>query len=78
MNSRVDGQSRQTVLHAAAWNGDLPMVRLLVESGADISARDEEHHSTPRQWAETAIRIRNDPHPRPVVDYLAALEDAAG
>ena len=71
VNSRADGQSRQTALHAAAWNGDLPMVRLLVESGADISARDEEHDSTPRQWAATAIRIRNDSRPQQAVDYLA-------
>jgi ankyrin repeat protein len=45
-------------LHSAAWNGDLPMVRLLVGAGADLAARDEEHDGTPLGWAEVAIDVR--------------------
>ena len=50
------------------------MVRILVDAGADISARDEEHRNTPRGWAETAITVRNDPRCKDVADYLAARE----
>jgi isoquinoline 1-oxidoreductase subunit alpha len=32
--------ARQSALHAAPWNGDLPMVKRLVEAGADLAARD--------------------------------------
>lgn len=43
---------RTSALHLAAWNGDLPMARTLVELGADLSIRDCEHDSTPLGWAE--------------------------
>ncbi len=41
VNARATAQSRHTALHAAAWNGDLRMVELLVTAGAGRSARDE-------------------------------------
>jgi ankyrin repeat protein len=74
VNARSREPSRHTALHAAAWNGDLRMVTLLVSAGADIAARDEEHQGTPRDWADTAIHITNNPACRGVVDYLAGLE----
>jgi ankyrin repeat protein len=74
VNSRASGQSRQTALHAAAWNGDLALVQLLVEAGADVDARDEEHEATPRGWAETAIEMTGNAACRAVVEYLAGLE----
>ena len=61
VNARSTAQSRQTALHSAAWNGDLPMVQLLVGAGADVAARDEEHNGTPRDWAAVAIDIENNP-----------------
>jgi hypothetical protein len=72
-NARTERQSRQTALHNAAWNGDLAMVRLLVDAGADRDARDEEHHETPRGWAETAITVARNPRCREVVAYLDGL-----
>ena len=71
VNARATAQSRHTALHSAAWNGDLPMVRLLVGAGADLSARDEEHDGTPLGWAEVAIDVTNNPKCREVVDYLS-------
>jgi ankyrin repeat protein len=53
----------RTPLHDAAWGGDLDMVKLLVELGADTTVRDPTHHGTPRDWAEHNQQ-------RHVVDYL--------
>ena len=36
-----------TPLHNAAWIGNLPMVRLLIELGADPNLRDPNHDATP-------------------------------
>ena len=41
-----------TPLHNAAWMGNLPMVRLLIELGADPNLRDPNHQATPLGWAE--------------------------
>lgn len=71
-NARAAAQSRQTALHNAAWNGDLDMVKLLVDAGADLHARDEEHNATPRGWAETAVTITNNPNCADVAAWLAA------
>jgi ankyrin repeat protein len=50
----VHGAGRTTPLHLAAYNGDLRMVRLLVDLGADPRRADPEYHSTPLGWAEHA------------------------
>lgn len=71
-NARNTDLSRQTALHNAAWNGDLDMVKLLVEHGADLHARDGEHDNTPRGWAETAARITNNAAAVEVAAWLAA------
>ncbi len=73
VDARADAGSRGTALHCAAWNGDLQMVRLLVDAGADRNARDEEHDNTPEGWAMTAIEVTNNPKCADVVAYLAAL-----
>jgi ankyrin repeat protein len=70
VNARADWGSRHTALHSAAWNGDLTMVTLLVQAGADRAAHDEEHDATPLGWAETSIEIRNNPKCAAVVAYL--------
>jgi ankyrin repeat protein len=72
VNARSNARSRHTALHSAAWNGDLPMVRLLVEAGADMTARDEEHDGTPIDWAQVAIDVTNNPKCREAAEYLAA------
>jgi ankyrin repeat protein len=73
-NARADWGSRGTALHSAAWNGDLRMVKLLVEAGADITARDPEHNNTPAGWAKVAIDVSNNPDCKDVADYLAGFE----
>lgn len=40
-----------TALHESAYQGNLPMVRFLLESGADKTLCDEQWKSTPAQWA---------------------------
>ena len=40
-----------TPLHNAAWMGNLEMVKLLVELGADPNARDSSFNATPLGWA---------------------------
>ena len=74
VNARSDWGSRHTALHSAAWNGDLRMVTLLVEAGADITARDPEHNNTPAGWAKVAIQVTNNANCKEVADYLAGLD----
>ncbi len=71
-NARAADRSRQSALHAAAWNGDLDMAILLVGHGADLHARDAEHDATPRDWAETAVTVTNNPACFEVATWLAA------
>lgn len=51
LDARYDGH---TLLHHAAWIGDVELVAALLEAGADPSALDDEHHATPLGWAEYA------------------------
>ena len=41
-----------TLLHHAAWIGDVELVRTLVECGANTEVADAEHGMTPLGWAE--------------------------
>lgn len=61
-----DGAGGVTPLHRAAYAGDLEVVRLLVELGADPTRLDPEHRSTPLGWAEHAGSEE-------VADYLRGL-----
>jgi len=47
-----DLYSHATPLHHAVCSSSLEAVRVLVEAGADLSARDEAYHATPLGWAE--------------------------
>ncbi|MEM7508548.1 MAG: ankyrin repeat domain-containing protein [Pseudomonadota bacterium] len=38
-------------LHAAAWNGDIEIAKLLIAAGADPSLRDPDHDGPPIGWA---------------------------
>jgi ankyrin repeat protein len=71
-DARAGDRSRQSALHNAAWNGDLEMVKLLVEHGADLHVRDAEHEATPRGWAETAVTVTNNPACMEVAAWLRA------
>ena len=45
------GVNNGTLLHRAAWAGDLPMVQRLVALGADINNRNNPYRGTPMDWA---------------------------
>jgi ankyrin repeat protein len=70
VNARASAQSHHTALHSAAWNGDLPMVQLLIAAGADPSLIDEEHKGTPLQWAEVSAGVTNNPKCIEVAEFL--------
>jgi len=42
----------RTALHLAAGAGELEVVKVLLEHGADATVTDSEFHATPKQWAE--------------------------
>lgn len=49
LDALVDGR---TMLHHAAWIGDVDLVRALLECGANPDVVDTEHGTTPLGWAE--------------------------
>jgi ankyrin repeat protein len=55
-NWNVTGVNNGTVLHRAAWDGDLPMVQRLVARGANMSNRDNPFHATPLSWAQHNVQ----------------------
>jgi hypothetical protein len=69
-NARAAAESRHTALHSAAWNGDLQMVKLLLDAGADPEAVDDQHDATPLGWASTSIVVTNNKACERVVDFL--------
>jgi ankyrin repeat protein len=56
-----------TALHIAAQNGHMPMVKLLVERGADRSVKDDLYHATPEGGAAYFGQVE-------VREYLRSLE----
>ncbi len=50
----VDLTARYTALHAAAWQGNLAAVDVLLRHGADPRVRDGKYCSTPAGWADYA------------------------
>ena len=63
----LNERKRTVALHSAAMSGNLVMVKLLIELGADPSVRDEEFNATPLGWAEFSQHTA-------VADYLRTLE----
>ena len=54
VNARDDDGA--TPLHQAAWEGDVELIRRLLEAGADPSLTDARFGSTPLEWAEHAYQ----------------------
>jgi ketosteroid isomerase-like protein len=48
----VNARSRTAPLHEAAMRGNLPIIRLLLDHGADPSIHDTSYDATPAGWAE--------------------------
>jgi ketosteroid isomerase-like protein len=48
----VNARSRTAPLHEAAMRGNVPVIRLLLEHGADPNIRDTGYDATPAGWAE--------------------------
>ena len=67
----VNARSRTAPLHEAAMRGNLAVIRLLLEHGADPNIRDTGYDATPAGWAEhheqpeaeRLLRERERPHP---------------
>ena len=50
----VDGAALYTPLHAAAWNGNMDAIRVLLAHGANPAARETRYCGTPAGWANYA------------------------
>jgi Ankyrin repeats (3 copies) len=48
----VNATQRKTALHEAAFRGDMALVNLLLDMGADPTIRDRDHGAPPLGWAE--------------------------
>jgi ankyrin repeat protein len=69
-NARASTGARHSALHSAAWNGDIAMVTLLLDAGADRSARDAQYDATPHDWAATAVDVTRNPRCAEVTAFL--------
>jgi len=58
--------SHGTPLHHAVWSGNVETVKVLVEAGADLTARDKLFDGTPLGWATYGKRIA-------VAEYLKTI-----
>ena len=55
--TRGDDEIGKTPLHAAAMEGWVDAVRVLLEHGASVSVRDREFHGQPLVWAAEGMRM---------------------
>jgi hypothetical protein len=65
------GNEGATSLHAAAYSGSADVVRLLLERGADIEARDTTWNSPPLGWA--AVGSGEQPGNDPAADWVGTV-----
>ncbi len=60
-----------TALHAASWAGSADTVALLIDHGADLSARDTRWHGQPLEWA--LVGSGEGPDSAPAPDWVATV-----
>lgn len=73
LDALVDGK---TLLHGAAWIGDVGMVEALLAAGANPDLTDLEHGTTPLGWAEWACADETAALLRPVTGRNRGAEGA--
>lgn len=66
------GDDGGTALHAAAYAGSASTVRLLLERGADIEARDTTRNGTSLGWA--AVGSGDEPDDDPAADWVETVK----
>ena len=77
--ARSEQDNGATALHLSAAAGSIGTVRLLLERGADIEARDTAWNSTPLEWAivGSGMRLGHDPDPDWPATVSALLDAGA-
>jgi hypothetical protein len=71
--ARARDDDGATALHYATERGDREMVRLLLQSGADINARDDRFNATPTGWAIEYLRVTGGLLGIEIADMLFAI-----
>jgi ankyrin repeat protein len=64
-----------TALHYATLSGHREIAELLLESGADINARDDQFDATPAGWAIEYLRERGGLLAMEIEDVLFAIRE---
>jgi hypothetical protein len=72
---RVKDAEGATALHYAAEHGHREIVRLLLERGAGINARDDRFHATPTGWAIEYLRGLGGLQAVEIEDVLFAIRE---
>ena len=62
MNAKTDG--KWTPLHFATWNGRLEIIKLLVENGADINAKNGKGMLNLSFFGDTPLDLAKDERAR--------------
>jgi len=74
----ADLYSHATALHHAASSGSLETVKVLVEAGADLEAKDTAYQGTPLGWAEYCLsQQKSDSQAKPYAAIVAYLREKA-
>lgn len=76
-NARTGEPDDATVLHSAAWNGDLRMVELLLRHGADPAIRDARYGAGAAGWAAKSVEVTNNPRCAEVAKRIEAWQAGA-
>ncbi len=73
--SRLKDDTGATALHYATENGHREIAKLLLESGADINARDDQFDATPTGWAIEYLRRLGGLLATEIEDMLFAIRE---